>query len=178
MQISFEEKGGDRKIKNNPSRKRNDSTFGFVLQIVIVSLCIDVPVWAYFHFVEKTTVFQGIQNLGRKIRGEDQRVVYRETEKRQPAKPQPQSQVRREEIKPTPPKAVSIRQDQAEQMHPWPKVEKYTGAMDQAEADYIMAVNLLRNDRIPEAIEYYRKSARAGNIKAQRALAELANRER
>ncbi len=163
MKIEFnEEKGENKKSKEFRRKKNNQSIFVFISRILLVSLCIDLPVWGYFHFVEKTTVFQGLQNLGMRIRGEKNRDVSKKTTITSSASAQVEPV--RQEREATPQAQTKALQ----QAVTYPPVQ-----MDQAESDFVMAENLIRNDRMKEAVDYYRRSARAGNIKAQRALADL-----
>lgn len=175
MKITFEENESEGRKQIRQKRKNppgdDSSGWGIIWRVILVCICIDGPVWAYFHFVENVTVWEGLQNIREKIHGERPQVIHQKVERTPTIST----------VQPTQ-RPQAIREYQAIQ----PPQKSFSdvratngpGQMDQAEADYVMAVNLLRNDRVPEAIEYYRKSARAGNIKAQRALAELANRER
>lgn len=67
MEINIEK---DETKNDSFSRKRyKDSGFaiGVLWRIVIVCLVIDIPIWAYFHFVKGVTVIEGIRQIRKEV---------------------------------------------------------------------------------------------------------------
>lgn len=67
MEINIEKD----EVKNDSFSKNRYKNSGFAIgvlwRIVIVCLIIDIPIWAYFHFVKGVTVIEGIRQIRKEV---------------------------------------------------------------------------------------------------------------
>lgn len=71
MEISIKETGPEPEEREKRAikrpRKRIDPALAMVLRILICCALIDIPLWAYFHFVKEVPLLVGLQEIRDKI---------------------------------------------------------------------------------------------------------------
>ncbi|MDD2468296.1 MAG: hypothetical protein PHI97_30315 [Desulfobulbus sp.] len=71
MEISIKETGIEPtkrgKKASQSKKKRIDPVLVMMLRIVICCALIDIPIWAYFHFIKEVPLFVGLQEIRDKI---------------------------------------------------------------------------------------------------------------
>jgi len=81
MKISFDSPKFEPKKEGDIQRKKLQKPIkiNLVLQVILICAAIDIPIWAYFHFVKGVGFWEGLEQIRKNVQSEKVEKIRKET---------------------------------------------------------------------------------------------------